>query len=164
MVLSSRVSLIALSVHSMKPRPLMLLLVTILVSAFAILNLSAFIEPSSLSLGFMSFEAPLGLLLLAFSAILAAVLLAYADHLRKSALRDAGIQAKELRQQRQLSEKAESSRFHELHQFLTEEFKQRSEDEATFREALNARLDQIESRLPPSVDSTRLPAEEAKPQ
>lgn len=133
----------------MKPRPLLLLLVTILVSAFAILNFGVFVEPSSLSLGFISFEAPLGLLLLAFAAILAAVLLGYADHLRKSALRDAGIQAQELRQQRQLAEKAESSRFHELHQFLTEEFKQRSEDEANFRDELKARLDTLESRLPP---------------
>ena len=147
-MLSSRVTLIALSVPSMKLRPLLLLLVTILVSAFAILNFSAFVEPSSLSLGFMSFEAPLGLLLLAFAAILATALLGYADHLRKSALRDAGIHAKELRQQRQLTEKAENSRFHELHQFLIEEFKQRTEDEATFREALIARLDSVESRLP----------------
>lgn len=133
----------------MKPRPLLLLLVTIMVSAFAILNFSAFVQPSSLSLGFMRVEAPLGLLLLAFSATLAAVLLSYADYLRKRALRDAGIQAQELRQQRQLAEKAESSRFHELHQFLTEEFKQRSEDEANFRDELKARLDTLESRLPP---------------
>ena len=133
----------------MKPRPLLLLLVTVLISAFAILNFSAFVQPSSLSIGFVQFEAPLGLLLLAFSAILAAVLLSYADHLRKSALLDAGLQAKELHHQRELANKAEASRFHELHQFLTEEFKQRSEDEAAFREALNARLDSLESRLPP---------------
>lgn len=133
----------------MKPRPLLLLLVTILVSAFVILNFNAFVEPSTLSLGFMHVEAPLGLLLLAFSATLAAALLSYADYLRKRALRDAGIHAKELRHQRQLAEKAESSRFHELHQFLTEEFKQRSEDEANFRDELKARLDTLESRLPP---------------
>ncbi len=132
----------------MKPRPLLLLLVTILVSAFVILNFNAFVEPSTLSLGFMHVEAPLGLLLLAFSATLAAALLSYADYLRKRALRDAGIHAKELRHQRQLAEKAESSRFHELHQFLIEEFKQRSENDSAFREALNARLDSVEARLP----------------
>jgi uncharacterized integral membrane protein len=135
---------------AMKLRPLLLLLVTILVSAFAFLNFSAFVQPTSLSLGFTHVEAPLGLSLLAFTVILAVVLLGYADHLRKSALREAGIHAKELRQQRQLAEQAESSRFHELHQFLREEFKQRSEDETAFREALNARLDTLESRLPAS--------------
>ena len=137
----------------MKLRPLLLLLVTILVSAFAILNFSAFVQPSILSLGFVRFEAPLGLLLLAFCAILAAVLLSYADHLRKSALVDAGLQAKELQHQRQLADQAESSRFHELQQFLSDEFKQRSQDESAFRVALNTRLDSLESRLPPPRSS-----------
>jgi biopolymer transport protein ExbB/TolQ len=138
----------------MKPRPLLLLLVTILISAFAILNFSAFVQPSLLSVGFMQFEAPLGFLLLAFSAILGAVLLSYADHLRKSALLDAGLQSKELHHQRELANKAEASRFHDLHRFLTEEFKQRSEDESAFRDALNTRLDTLESRLPPPTSQT----------
>ena len=142
---------------AMNPRSLLLLVVTVLVAGFALQNWAAFTEPAPLKVGFYKFEAPLGLLLLALAAVAVAALVSYADQIKKNALIEAGLTAKELQTQRQLADKAEASRFTNLQSFLTDEFKQRSEDESAFRERLELRLNTLEKQIAAVADSNASP-------
>ena len=85
----------------------------------------------------------LGLTLITF-----VLLTAYVNHVRRSALVDAGRNAEELRIQRRLADQAEASRFTELRHILEEEFKQLSQAHAGFHADVQVRLNALESRLP----------------
>jgi len=138
-------------------------MVTVLVSGFAALNWSLFTDPVPLSLGWVEFQAPPGLVLLVFNILVAAGMVSYINHLKKSALIQAGRNAKELQRQRELAEKAETSRFTELKEFLTLKFKQSHEDESSFREKLEARFKALEERLGASSRPST-PVETPKPE
>jgi len=131
----------------MNARSLLFLMVTVLVAGFAALNWSLFTEPALLSLGWLEFQAPPGLVLLVFNLVAAAAMVSYINHLKKSALIQAGHSAKELQNQRILADSAEASRFTELKQFLTLRFNQSNEDETKFRQELEARFKALEERI-----------------
>ena len=132
---------------SMNARSLLFLMVTVLVAGFTALNWSLFTEPAPLSLGWLEFEAPPGLILLVFNLFVAAAMVSYINHLKKAALIQAGHSAKELQNQRILADSAEASRFTELKQFLTLKFNQSKEDEAKSRQELESRFKMLEERL-----------------
>jgi len=122
-------------------------MVTVLVAGFAALNWSLFTEPAPLSLGWLEFQAPPGLILLVFNLLVAVAMMSYINHLKKSALIQAGYSAKELQNQRKLADSAEASRFTELKQFLSLKFDQSNEDEGKFRQELESRFNALEERL-----------------
>ncbi len=99
-------------------RSIVFIVLFVLVAAFAGLNWAAFTATTTLSLGFGAVQAPLGLVMLAFSAALALVFLAFALYVQTAALLESRKQMKELRSQRELAEKAESSRITQLQQSL----------------------------------------------
>jgi hypothetical protein len=99
-------------------RTVVLLIVLAAVVAFAALNWSAFLAPTTLSLGVAQVQAPLGLIMLALTVILTALFLTYLVYVQTTVLLESRRHAKELQAQRVLADQAEASRFTELRTYL----------------------------------------------
>ena len=128
-------------------RSIVLLLTVLAISALAALNWPALATPSLVSLGVVSFEAPLGLLMLALTALLGIFFVAYVLSLQGSVLMETRRHTKEMQAQRELADKAEASRFTELRSFLEAQHQQT-------HSALLARLDNLEARLAARADES----------
>ena len=138
----------------MKIRTLLLLMLLSTIAAFAALNWSAFIAPTTLSLGFAAVEAPLGLVMLGMLAFLTALFLVFVVYLQTSVLLEARRHAKELQANRDLTDQAEASRFTELRGFLETEMKRHASLDAESRAAMLARMDQLDRDLRSAVEQS----------
>ncbi len=125
-------------------RSILLIVLLALLAAFAALNWAAFTASTSLTLGFTSVQAPLGLVMLALSALLALVFLGFALYVRTSALLEGRRQMKELQAQRELADKAEASRITRLQQSLEAGFERMTEQMRMDKNELLARVAQLE--------------------
>ncbi|MFY3386851.1 LapA family protein [Paracidovorax sp. MALMAid1276] len=121
-------------------RSVVLLLTVLAIGALAAFNWPALSEPSAVSLGLTTIEAPLGLVMLALTALLAVIFVAYVLSLQGSVLMETRRHTKELQAQRELADKAEASRFTELRSFLDAQHQQS-------HAAVLERLDALEARL-----------------
>lgn len=136
----------------MRIRTFIFILGCLLIAGFTALNLAEILRPTTIQLGFSQIEAPLGLVLLgtlltALAFFLVAMLVFQTGHLIE--LRQA---TKEAKEQRNLADKAEQSRFTELRQWLqTQEQQQRLREEAQ-HQALWARVDALEQSLLTRLD------------
>ena len=124
----------------MRLRSLVLLLTVLAIAALAILNWPALAVSTPVSLGLISVEAPLGLLMLALTTLLGVVCVVYVLSLQGSVLLETRRHTKELHAQRELADKAEASRFTELRAFLESQHQQS-------HAALLSRIDRMEERL-----------------
>ena len=124
----------------MNLRTLFLLLIVAAIAALAVLNWVELTAPSLMSLGVVSIEAPLGLIMLGLTALLGVFFIAYVLSLQGSVLLDTRRHSKEMTAQRELADKAEASRFTELRAFLETQHQQ-------VQSQLIARLDTLEARL-----------------
>lgn len=127
----------------MKIRSALLLIFVIAFAAFAFLNWSTFIAPTTLSLGFVQVQASLGLVMLGLLACFAALFLVFVLYLQSSVLLDTRRHTKELQANRELADKAEASRLTELRTFLEAELKRQADQGAETRAAILERLDQV---------------------
>ena len=124
----------------MRLRTVLVVLMIVLVAAFAAINWQAFLAPTTLSLVFTTFDAPLGLVML---GILAVVVLAFALYMalwQGSVLLESRRHAKELQQQRTLAEQAEASRFTELRAAMHDEIGRLSDRLAQTHESVRAEI------------------------
>lgn len=124
----------------MNSRTLVLLLIVAATAALAVLNWTALSEPSPISLGVTTVDAPLGLIMLGLTVLLGVFFIAYVLSLQGSVLLDTRRHTKEMQAQRELADKAEASRFTELRTFLENQHQQTQSQ-------LMARLDTLESHL-----------------
>ena len=124
----------------MNSRTLVLLLIVAATAGLAVLNWTALSEPSPISLGVTTVEAPLGLIMLGLTVLLGVFFIAYVLSLQGSVLLDTRRHTKEMQAQRELADKAEASRFTELRAFLDAQHQQ-------VQAQLIERLDALESRL-----------------
>ncbi|MDE2130275.1 MAG: LapA family protein [Betaproteobacteria bacterium] len=125
-------------------RSILLIVLFALLAAFAALNWAAFTASTSLTLGFTSVQAPLGLVMLALSALLALVFLGFAFYVRTSALLEGRRQMKELQAQRERADKAESSRITQLQQSLEAGLNRVAEQMSAHKNELLARMARLE--------------------
>lgn len=128
-------------------RSVVLLLTVVAIAALAALNWPALVAPSTVSLGVMSIEAPLGLIMLALTALLGIFFVAYVLSLQGSVLMETRRHTKEMQAQRELADRAEASRFTELRAFLETQHQQA-------HMAVLARLDVLESHLAARAQET----------
>ena len=128
-------------------RSIFLLLTAAAIAILAALNWNALAAPGLVSLGVVTFEAPLGLLMLSLTVLLGIFCLAYVLSLQGSALMETRRHTKELHAQRDLADKAEASRFTELRTFL-----ELQHTEAQAR--LLTRLDTLEAHLARRADES----------
>ena len=144
----------------MRTRTMLVLIVIALIAAFAAINWSAFTAPTTLSLGMTTFEAPLGLTMLALMVVIALAFAAYMAVWQGSILLETRRHAKELQSQRTLADQAEASRFTELRAVLQAEVARLTERLAAAQSAvqqdirdstnsLAAMLGELDERLQP---------------
>ncbi len=138
----------------MKIRSLLMLAVLIVVAGFVALNWTAFMTPTTLSLGLTETQAPLGMVMLGLMLVLVAMFLAFVVYLQTSVLFDARHHARELRLNRELADKAEASRFTELRAALDNGLTRQAELDEASRAALLARMDQLDRGLRAALEQT----------
>ena len=120
----------------MRVRNLILLVVLGLVASFLAINWSAVTATAKFTLLLTSFEAPIGLVMLALIVVLVAAFGAYLILTQGVILLDARRHAKELQTQRSLADRAEGSRVAEVRELLRDELAR-----------LDARLTEHEERV-----------------
>ena len=135
-------------------RTVLIILVLGLVAIFAIFNWSAFSAPTTLTLGFATVEAPLGLILLGVVGVVTALFLVYVVFLQSSTLMDSRRQARELQAQREIADRAEASRFEQLRSAMEDELKQLQSQSAESKTIILTRLDQLENDLRVAVEQS----------
>lgn len=114
----------------MRSRAVLLIVAILLVAAFAALNWGEIIRPSSLLIGPVVMDAPLGAILLGLLALATIVFVISAGTLRTQSLMESREHHKSLEAQRTLADKAEASRFIDLRQHLDTQLRELRERDA----------------------------------
>jgi uncharacterized integral membrane protein len=133
---------------------LFVLIVLVLLAAFAALNWTALATPASLNVLVARIEAPLGLVMLGVVAALTLLYVLLALGLHTAALLETRRSARELLAQRKLADDAEASRFTALRSFLESELaavKTRPDEAAR---AMVERVAQAEQTLRREIQET----------
>ena len=102
----------------MRVRTIVLIIFIVLVAGFAALNMEEFMRTSVLSLGFATVQVSLGLVMLILLVVVTVVFLGSTVLMQSSNLLETRKYARELNVQRDLADKAETSRFTELRQYF----------------------------------------------
>ncbi|MEO8297546.1 MAG: LapA family protein [Burkholderiales bacterium] len=123
---------------------LILVLAFVLLAAFATLNWVVIAGPSTLSLGFVEVSAPLGLVMLIFTAAISGLFILYIVLLQAGVILEARRLTKEVKEQRELADKAEASRFTELRTLLVGELRRIEAQGAASHREFGARIEQSE--------------------
>jgi len=135
-------------------RTLLIVFLVAVVAIFAVLNWSAFMSETTLSVGFTTVQAPLGLVLLMVTALLALLFLIYVVYLQSSVLLENRRQSRELQNQREIAENAEASRFYQLKTSLEEALREQSNQATQFNDGLLARLEKLDRDLRVTVEQS----------
>jgi hypothetical protein len=125
-----------------------------MVAIFTFLNWSAFMSPTTLSAGFTTFEAPLGLILLGVTGILTLLFLIYIVYWQSSALMESRRYSRDLQTQREIADNAEASRFNQLRSFLEGELRQLATGNIESKTAILSRLDELERDLRSTIEQS----------
>ena len=136
-------------------RTLPIALVLALLALFAMLNWGAFAAPTELNLGPTSVQAPLGLVMLSVTALLCALFVLYVIVQQAGAIVESRRYSKELQSQRELADKAETSRFTELQNYLSGELGQLRERSAQQTVQADQRVAQMEQRLLQKLEESK---------
>ena len=135
-------------------RSLLILVVLGILIIFALINWHAFTAQTTLSVGFATAEAPLGLILLGFAGLLTLLFLIYFVYLQSSALLESRRYARELQTQRELADQAEASRVAELRSLVTTEVQKLTSETKETKSSIFARLEQLETSLRSSIEQS----------
>lgn len=135
-------------------RTLLIVLVLGVVVIFALLNWSVFTAPTTLSIGFTTVEAPLGLILLGAIGALTLLFLIYLVYLQASALMESRQYSRELKNQRELADRAEESRFTELRSSLETDLRRIADQMVDSNTAMNTRLDGLAHDLRSAIEQS----------
>ena len=138
----------------MRLRSILLILGIVLMTAFVALNLEEFNRLSPLSLGFTSVQAPLAMVML--GALVAALLifLLFSAYAKSAYLIENRRASRELKSQRELAEKAESSRFTELQIYLAAESHAMADREALGAQRIDERLARLQAELESRIEQS----------
>jgi len=129
-----------------------LLFLLVVVALFTALNWTAFTTPSQLSLIVTTVQAPIGVLMLILTGAIIAAFLAFFVYLQTSTALEARRLAKELKNQRELADRAEASRFTELRSFLAQELASLRALAGDSDARLSARVDAAEQALRTDIE------------
>jgi len=129
-----------------------LLFLLVVVALFTALNWTAFTTPSQLSLIVTTVQAPIGVLMLILTGAIIAAFLAFFVYLQTSTALETRRLAKELKNQRELADRAEASRFTELRSFLAQELASLRALAGDSDARLSARVDAAEQALRTDIE------------
>jgi uncharacterized integral membrane protein len=127
-----------------------------LLAGFALLNWTAFTAPTTLSLVFTEVQAPLGLIMLVITGLFSVLFLVYIVFQQAGVILEARRYAKELKAQRELADKGETSRFTEMRAFFDTELRKLEAQGAAGTRELGARIERLELQVTEKLaESTR---------
>jgi len=135
-------------------RTISLLIIAVVIVLLAALNWTTLATPTLISLGITSVTAPLGLVMLGLTVLLAVFFVAYVLALQGSVLMDTRRHSRELQAQRDIADKAEASRLAEMRASVDAQLQQHALDNRGGREALVARIDQLERSLAQRIEQS----------
>ena len=135
-------------------RTFLIVAVLSLLAIFALFNWSAITAPTTLTVGFATFEAPPGLILLVIVGLITLLFLIYVVWLQSSALLEGRRQARELQSQRDLADHAEESRFQQLRSAMETQLDELENQINGSKTAVLARLDEVERSLRSAVEQS----------
>ncbi|HEY1235604.1 MAG TPA: LapA family protein [Candidatus Binatia bacterium] len=135
-------------------RTLLILVVLGIVIVFALLNWSVFTASTILSVGFTTFDAPLGIILLGAIGVLTLLFLIYLVYLQATGLMESRQYSRELKTQRELADRAEESRFTQLRSSLETELRQLSQQVVDSNTAINTRLEGLAHDLRSCIEQS----------
>jgi len=138
----------------MRIRSLLLILGIVLTAAFVALNLEEFNRIGQLSLGFTSVQAPLAMVVLVALAAVLVIFLLVSAYAKSAYLIENRRTARELKTQRELADKAETSRFTELQQYLAADSHALAERQAQDRQQLEERLTRLQAELESHIEQS----------
>jgi hypothetical protein len=138
----------------MRIRSTLLILGIVLTTAFVALNLEEFNRLSTLSLGFTNVQAPLAMLMLIGLVAVLVVFLLFSAYAKSAYLIENRRTARQLQAQRELADKAETSRFTELQQYLTAESHAMAERVAQDKLRLDERLADLQADLKSRIEQS----------
>jgi uncharacterized integral membrane protein len=141
-------------VEEMKLRTLFLLMILAATSVFAAINWSTFTAPTTLSLAFGVIQAPLGLVMLGLIAFLTALFILFTVFIQTSAFIEVRRHERDLQAMRELAERAETSRFTKLQEYLGGEAQRLADMDKDSKAELLARLDQVEKALSSTIEQS----------
>ena len=124
----------------MRIRTIFSIIFIVLVTAFVALNVDEFTRSSILSLGFTTVQVSLGLVMLVLLVVATVVFLGSTLLMQSTNLIETRKYARELNIQRDLADKAESSRFTELRHYLDAQATAEREREAVASAAMEQRF------------------------
>lgn len=129
----------------MKIRTLFLLLILSVITIFIWLNWNEFLTQTTLNLWIEKVQAPLGLVMLGLLVLLALIFFIYALYLRATVFIKERQITKDLKDARELAEKAEQSRFTELRELIETENKKLTTNNTGLFEAILAKLNKFDN-------------------
>ena len=135
-------------------RALVFTVILVLVGLFALINWTAFAALTPLSLGYTTVQAPLGLIMLGVLVFFAVLFMVWAFSMQASVMMETRRYARELQVQRDLVERAETSRFTELRNYLSLEQQRMTQADDDMRSALLMRMNRMEAELRARLDQT----------
>ena len=135
-------------------RTVLIIFVLAALAFFVAMNWNAFMAQTTLSLGFTSIEAPLGLVLLGITGILTLLFLIYLVYLQSSALIETRRHGRELQNQREIADRAEESRFQQLRSAMEAQLRDLENQGKESSAAIIARLDELERQLRSTVEQS----------
>ena len=138
----------------MRLRTIFLIVLLALVAIFATVNWTAFTAPTTLSLIYTDFQAPLGMVMLGVVVVLTAFFLLYILALQTSVMLERRRLTKQLEAQRALADQAEHSRFNDLRGYLRTELEQLQRRQVEQQTLLAQRLDSLQRDLHLRVEQT----------
>lgn len=138
----------------MRIRTILLIVAIVLMAGFAALNIDVFSQPSMLSLGFTTVEAPLGLVMLVLLAATLLIFLAMTLYMQSTHLLETRQATRDLNSQRELADRAEASRFTELRQYMEAQALAAQQREAAHATVLAERLAQTQETLASKIDNS----------
>ena len=140
----------------MNLRTLSIVFALLVLAVFTLLNWSAFLAPTTLTLGFAEVQAPLGLIMLGVTGVVSGLFLVYILVQQASVILESRRTAKELKAHRELADKAEASRFTEMRSFLEGELRRLEAQASASTRELGERIDRMDQQLQAQLaESTR---------
>lgn len=135
----------------MRIRTVLLVLATVALVLFALINWGEITRPTDLNLGWQTVTVPLGLVLLGLLVLAAVVFLALTASSHTRHLVETRQHAKALQAQRDLAERAEASRFTDLRQqldtFLRESRQREASHASEFEQTLGRPLRELRNQM-----------------
>lgn len=137
----------------MNIRTILLIVVLGFIGVFAMVNWSAIVAPTTLSVIVADIQAPLGLVMLGLIVLLILLFLTFIVYLQAGMIADRRRMMRDLESQRELANQAEASRFSELRTYLEQAFASTETVTKESGNTLSAYLGELEDRLERKIDA-----------